>query len=144
MKQYIKSALKTFYDGVVFKGKANKEEYVVYIFFMVLFPAITYLMFGFILWLSKYILFLSSVSIYFATLALTSLFIPMLSLPALTVRRLNDANKSKLFLVLFIIPFFIPTMFRLLVLLIILIYFANIGKNNNEKIDKDEIIRYDQ
>ena len=144
MKQYIKTVFKTFYDGVIFKGKATKQEYIAYIFFMVLFPATTYLMFGFIMWLSKYISLLSSVSIYFATLALTSIFIPMLSLPALTVRRLNDANKSKLFLLLFIVPFFIPTMFRLLVLLIILIYFANMGKNNAQKVDEDKIIRYDQ
>jgi len=144
MRQYIKSAFKTFYDGVVFKGKANKQQYITYIFFMVLFPAITYLITGIIFWLSKYISLLSSVSHYFLTLSVISILIPFLSLPALTVRRLNDVNKSKFLLVLLIVPIFIPTMFKLLVWLIILIYFANMGKNNAQKTDEDKIIRYDQ
>lgn len=131
MRQYIKSAFKTFYDGVIFKGKASKKEYIAYIFFMVLFPAITYLITGIIFWLSKYISLLSNVSPYFLTLSAMSILIPFLSLPALTVRRLNDANKSKFLLVLLIVPLFIPTMFKLFVWLIILIYFANIGENNN-------------
>jgi len=144
MRQYIKSAFKTFYDGVVFKGKANKQEYIAYIFFMVLFPAITYLITGIIFCLSKYISLLSSVSHYFLTLSVISILIPFLSLPALTVRRLNDVNKSKFLLVLLIVPIFIPTMFKLLVWLIILIYFANMRKNNAQKTDEDKIIRYDQ
>ena len=144
MRQYIKSAFKTFYDGVVFKGKANKQEYLAYIFFMVLFPAITYLITGIIFWLSKYISLLSSVSHYFLTLSVISILIPFLSLPALTVRRLNDVNKSKFLLVLLIVPIFIPTMFKLFVWLIILIYFANMGKNNDQNTNKDRVIRYDQ
>ena len=144
MRQYIKSAFKTFYDGVVFKGKANKQEYIAYIFFMVLFPAITYLITGIIFWLSKYISLFSSVSHYFLTLSVISILIPFLSLPALTVRRLNDVNKSKFLLVLLIVPIFVPTMFKLFVWLIILIYFANMGKNNAQKTDEDKIIRYDQ
>lgn len=144
MRQYIKSAFKTFYDGVVFKGKANKQEYIAYIFFMVLFPAITYLITGIIFWLSKYISLFSSVSHYFLTLSVISILIPFLSLPALTVRRLNDVNKSKFLLVLLIVPIFIPTIFKLFVWLIILIYFANMGKNNDQNTNKDRVIRYDQ
>lgn len=140
----MKSAFKTFYDGVVFKGKATKKEYIAYIFFMVLFPAITYLITGIIFWLSKYISLLSNVSPYFLTLSAMSILIPFLSLPALTVRRLNDANKSKFLLVLLIVPLFIPTMFKLFVWLIILIYFANMGKNNNPSVNKDRVIKYDQ
>ena len=144
MRQYIRSAFKTFYDGVVFKGKATKKEYIAYIFFMVLFPAITYLITGIIFWLSKYISLFSSVSHYFLTLSVISILIPFLSLPALTVRRLNDANKSKLFLILLIVPIFIPTIIKLFVWLIILIYFANIGKNNDQNMNNDKIINYDQ
>jgi len=144
MRQYIRSAFKTFYDGVVFKGKATKKEYIAYIFFMVLFPAITYLITGIIFWLSKYISLFSSVSHYLLTLSVISILIPFLSLPALTVRRLNDVNKSKFLLVLLIVPIFIPTMFKLFVWLIILIYLANMGKNNAQKADEDKIIRYDQ
>ena len=140
----MKSAFKTFYDGVVFKGKASKKEYIAYIFFMVLFPAITYLITGIIFWLSKYISLLSNVSPYFLTLSAMSILIPFLSLPALTVRRLNDANKSKFLLVLLIVPLFIPTMFKLFVWLIILIYFANMGKSNNPSVNKDRVIKYDQ
>jgi len=144
MRQYIRSAFKTFYDGEVFKGKATTQEHIAYIFFMVLFPAITYLITGIIFWLSKYISLFSSVSHYFLTLSVISILIPFLSLPALTVRRLNDANKSKFLLVLLIVPLFIPTMFKLVVWLIILIYFANMGKNNDQSINKDRIIRYDE
>ena len=144
MKQYIKSAFKTFYDGIIFKGKATKQEYVAYIFFMILFPTITYLVAWIVLILSKYISIFTNISHYIISLSAISILIPFLSLPALTVRRLNDANKSKLFLILLIIPIFIPTILKLLVWLIILIYFANMGKNNDQNVNKDKIIKYDQ
>ena len=92
MNQYIKSAFKTFYNGIIFKGKATKQEYVAYIFFMILFPTITYLVAWIVLILSKYISIFTNISHFILTLSAISILIPFLSLPALTVRRLNDAK----------------------------------------------------
>jgi len=111
---------------------------------MILFPVITYLLAWIFLMLSKYISIFTNISHYIISLSAISILIPFLSLPALTVRRLNDANKSKLFLLLLIVPIFIPTIIKLLVWLIILIYFANMGKNNDQNVNKDKIIKYDQ
>lgn len=143
---YIKSAFKTLWDAVIFKGKASKEEYVIYMFFMILFPVCAFICTFILLFTLSLIKIISNDvaslfgSFYFTT-ALMSIIIPFFALPALTVRRLNDAGKSKLFALFLLLPIFVPNSFKIILWLIILIIFASVGEVKKKP---EKIIKYDE
>jgi uncharacterized membrane protein YhaH (DUF805 family) len=135
---YIKNAFKTLWDAVVFKGKASKEEYVIYIFFMILFPVCTYILLYVGL---SFSIISSNIAYSLITLSIMSIIIPFFALPALTIRRLNDAGKSKLFALFLLLPIFVPNSFKLILWLIILIIFASVGEVKKKP---EKIIKYDE
>ena len=135
---YIKSAFKTLWDAVVFKGKASKEEYVIYIFFMILFPVCTYILLYVGL---SFSIISSNIAYSLITLSIMSIIIPFLALPALTVRRLNDVGMSKLFALFLLLPIFVPNSFKIILWLIILIIFASVGEIKKKP---EKVIKYDE
>ena len=138
MNHFIKSAFKTLWNAVVFRGNATKEEYTIYICFMVLFPVCTYILLYAGL---SFSIISTNIAYSLITLSSMSIIIPFIALPALTVRRLNDAGKNKLLALFLLLPLFAPNSFKIILWLLILIIFARIGKVEKKQ---EKIIKYDK